>query len=274
MIARLYGSWLAVTSAAGSAFGSLLIAKPNSSELDQRHAEHHREGDAVAPHLDELLGQQRAEPAQRERRPHAMLSCEPAMNWMKTSSRLVSAGATVDARRRARPRPAPPRAPPRSRPTTCSDSAEGRDLVDAGRAAQAAGERLEAGPGDDEGVQARPRDHLGDGALGDQPAVGDVADAVAALGLVHVVGRDQHGDAVGGELVDLVPELAPRLRVDAGGRLVEQQELRLVHDAGGERQPLLPAAGELAGELLRGAMVRPRRGERVARPRARGSGRR
>ena len=81
-------------------------------------------------------------------------------------------------------------------------------------------------------------------------AVGDVDDAVAALGLVHVVGRDQHGQAAGGELVDLVPELAPRLGIDAGGRLVEEQELRLVHDAGGERQPLLPAAGQRAGELV------------------------
>ena len=70
-----------------------------------------------------------------------------------------------------------------------------------------------------------------------------------------------------GELVDLVPELAPRLRVDAGGRLVEQQQLRLVHHAGGQRQPLLPAAGERAGELV--AAVRRGRGARAPRRRAR-----
>ena len=51
--------------------------------------------------------------------------------------------------------------------------------------------------------------------------------------------------------VDLVPEVAARLGVDAGGRLVEQQQLRLVQQAGGKRQPLLPAAGKLAGELFR-----------------------
>ena len=73
---------------------------------------------------------------------------------------------------------------------------------------------------------------------------------MAALGLVHVVGGDEHGDAFGGELVDLVPELAPRLGIDAGGRLVEQQQLRLRQDAGAERQPLLPAARQLAGELV------------------------
>ena len=83
----------------------------------------------------------------------------------------------------------------------------------------------------------------------EQPAVGDIGDPVAALGLVHVVGADQDRDAAGGERVDLLPELAPRLRIDARGRLVEQQQLRLVEHAGGERQALLPAAGQLAREL-------------------------
>ena len=50
--------------------------------------------------------------------------------------------------------------------------------------------------------------------------------------------------------MDQVPELAAGLRVDARRRLVEQQQLRPVQDAGGERQPLLPAAGELPGELV------------------------
>ena len=31
-------------------------------ELHERHAQHHAEGDAVAPHLDELLDQQGNEP--------------------------------------------------------------------------------------------------------------------------------------------------------------------------------------------------------------------
>ena len=72
---------------------------------------------------------------------------------------------------------------------------------------------------------------------------------MAALGLVHVVGADEHGHAVGGEPVDLVPELAPGLGVDSGGGLVEQQQLGLVQDRGGQRQALLPAAGQAAGEL-------------------------
>ena len=96
----------------------------------------------------------------------------------------------------------------------------------------------------------RGRDHLLDGAVHQQFAIGDIGDLVAALGLVHVVGGDQHGEAVGGQRMDLVPEFAPRLGVDARGRLVEQQQLRARQRAGAERQPLLPAAGQIARELL------------------------
>ena len=45
-----------------------------------------------------------------------------------------------------------------------------------------------------------------------------------------------------GERMDFVPEVAPRLRVDAGGRLVEQQQLGLVQRRRGQREALLPAA--------------------------------
>src|SRR5438128_9903817 len=50
--------------------------------------------------------------------------------------------------------------------------------------------------------------------------------------------------------MNLVPELAPRLRIDARGRLVEQQELRIGQRAGAEREALLPAAREFARDLL------------------------
>ena len=85
-------------------------------------------------------------------------------------------------------------------------------------------------------------------------AVGDIGDLVTALGLVHVVGGDQHGEAIGRERMDLVPEIAPRLGIDAGGRLVQQQQLRIGQRAGAERQPLLPAAGQFAGELFLAAL--------------------
>ena len=50
--------------------------------------------------------------------------------------------------------------------------------------------------------------------------------------------------------VDLVPELAAAHRVDARGRLVEEEQRRLVDRRARERDALLPAAGERAGELL------------------------
>ncbi len=46
------------------------------------------------------------------------------------------------------------------------------------------------------GGEMRGRDHLLDRAVRQQHAIGDIGDLVAALGLVHVVGRDEHGEAL------------------------------------------------------------------------------
>ena len=53
--------------------------------------------------------------------------------------------------------------------------------------------------------------------------------------------------------MDLIPEVAPGFGIDTRRRLIEQQELGLVHDAGGKRQALLPAARQRAGELVAAA---------------------
>ena len=130
-------------------------------------------------------------------------------------------------------------------------AAEHRRGLDARRAAQPARGDVDARPGRLEGDQGRQsRDDLAARPCTTMRPFGEIDDARAALRLVHVVGRDQDGQAVARHVVDQVPELAPRLGVDAGGRLVEQQQLRLVQHAGGERQPLLPAAGQLPGELV------------------------
>jgi hypothetical protein len=86
---------------------------------------------------------------------------------------------------------------------------------------------------------------VGDGAEGDEPGHVDVAEAAAALGLVHVVGGDEEGDTLAGELEEEVPEGAAGDGVDAGGRLVEEDDLGGVDDGAGEGEALLPAAGEL-----------------------------
>ena len=212
-------------------------------QLHQRDAHHHREGEPVPAHLDELLGDH-GEQA-REREPavvHAKLSREPPIRWMNTSSSEGGISSQV--------RPGSPRQRPiaasSAAPIGAADvkrRAERRHHLDPRLPAQRPGHRVDPLPFGPPGDQVGLREHLIDGALGQQPPIGDVGDPVAALGLVHVVGADQHGHArFGGEPVDLVPELAPRLRVDACGRLVQQQQLGLVQDGRGQRQPLLPAA--------------------------------
>ncbi len=77
-------------------------------ELDDRDAEHHGEGDAVAPHLHEFLREHRAEADEKKAHHAAALACAAfdhlaartgfgapfaaPMKWMNTSSRLVRPG--------------------------------------------------------------------------------------------------------------------------------------------------------------------------------------
>src|SRR5437773_1336523 len=87
--------------------------------------------------------------------------------------------------------------------------------------------------------------------VGDEPALVDEAERVAQLRLVHVVGRHENRGALVGQPPDDRPERPPRDRIDARGGLVEEDELRAVHERAREREPLPVAAGQLAGELAR-----------------------
>ena len=74
------------------------------------------------------------------------------------------------------------------------------------------------------------------------------------IGLVEVVRRQQHGQpVVAGQRVDLGPQLAARLRVEAGRRLVEEQHGRPVHEAQRDVElalhPARPRAGQPVGGL-------------------------
>src|SRR5437879_13747946 len=65
------------------------------------------------------------------------------------------------------------------------------------------------------------------------------------LSLVHVVGREEHGDRLTSlELVDVAPDVAARLRVEADGRLVEEEDSRRVEEAAGDLEAPLHAARE------------------------------
>ena len=81
--------------------------------------------------------------------------------------------------------------------------------------------------------------------LGDDLAVVDERDPVAQLlGLFEVVRRQQDRRAPRVDPLDVVPQLEPQLDVDAGGRLVEDQQPRAVHQRPREDQPALHAARE------------------------------
>jgi hypothetical protein len=82
-------------------------------------------------------------------------------------------------------------------------------------------------------------------AFGDDLAVVHHHQPVAQLlGLVHVVGGQHQGHALVLEPVQPVPQHVPGLRVQSGGRLVQQQDLRVVDQRPGDRQPALHAAGQ------------------------------
>ena len=109
---------------------------------------------------------------------------------------------------------------------------------------------------------------LGCRPLGDQPALGHHEHPVADLvDHVHVVLDEQHGAALGLELVDVVEQALLERRVDAGHRLVEHDQLRVGHQRPGHLQQLALTAGEVAGELV--AHVVEAEALRAARRRAR-----
>ena len=65
------------------------------------------------------------------------------------------------------------------------------------------------------------------------------------LGLLHVVRRQQDGPAVGLEAADEVPQRPPGRGVEAGRRLVEEDELGVVHERQRDREPLPLAARQV-----------------------------
>ncbi len=88
----------------------------------------------------------------------------------------------------------------------------------------------------------------GGGVLDEDLAVVDDGDAVAELvGLFHVVGGEDDGDALLAEAADGVPHGDAGLGIEAGGGLVEEEDLGAVGDGAGDLDALGEAAGELGG---------------------------
>ncbi len=74
--------------------------------------------------------------------------------------------------------------------------------------------------------------------------------AVAALGFVEIGGGENNGQAIGGKVRERIPEFAARHGIDARGGLVEQQHARLRNQRAGQRQLLLHAAAQPAGQPM------------------------
>ena len=109
--------------------------------------------------------------------------------------------------------------------------------------------------GDEGGLQvlrAGLRQQRGGGAGGQHLACVHGHQPVEALGFVHVGGGDQHAHAGAGgaDAGDQVPELGAGQRIDAGGRLVQDEQVGVVDQGAAQAQLLLHAAGELARRAL------------------------
>src|SRR2546425_6926095 len=87
-------------------------------------------------------------------------------------------------------------------------------------------------------------------AISDELSVINIGDVAAALGLVHVMGGYEKGDAVTGKLEQKIPELAARDGVDSGRGLIEEKKLRLVQHGAAESEALLPAPRKLRGKAI------------------------
>ena len=82
-------------------------------------------------------------------------------------------------------------------------------------------------------------------AVHEDHAVGDLARES------HLVGHAHHGHAFLGEFDHHVEHLVDHLRVERGGRFVEEHRDRVHRERARDRHPLLLPAGELAGKFRR-----------------------
>ena len=73
-----------------------------------------------------------------------------------------------------------------------------------------------------------------------QGAVGQADD------FFHLAGREQDGNALAGQLIHQFIDFFLRADIDAAGRLIEQQQLRLEAEPFAEHDLLLIAAGKIA----------------------------
>ena len=101
--------------------------------------------------------------------------------------------------------------------------------------------------------KATAADLLGRCAGRDEPAVVEQSHGVGeVIGLLEVLRREQDRDALGEQLADDVPQLTTAARVEAGGRLVEEDDPRPADQGHGEVETALHAPGVRRGAAVGG----------------------
>src|SRR5262245_15866 len=98
------------------------------------------------------------------------------------------------------------------------------------------------------GVETAAREQLGVGALLDQPPTVEDQDRVGLQDRREAVGDHEAGPA-GHDPLEGGLDQRLRLRVEVGGRLVEDQDARVLENDPRQRDPLLLAAGEAVAAL-------------------------
>src|SRR6266516_4213717 len=119
-----------------------------------------------------------------------------------------------------------------------------------------------------EGAPAHLRRDFGRRSQGDEVPPAHHRQPRALFRLVHVMGGDEDRRPRPGQVVDRAPEPAAGGGIHARRGLVEKQQGRLVDQRARQREPLLPAPGELPGELAETVPQREQ-GDDLAEPRPR-----
>src|SRR5262249_9384436 len=106
---------------------------------------------------------------------------------------------------------------------------------------------------------AEPRLELCRRVVRDYVAFVDDGDARGeAICLLEVLRREHDGRAVVDELADHSPDLVPAVRIETGGRLVEEEARRAVDERGGEIDAAAhPARVRPHGPVCRGGKLEP-----------------
>ncbi len=93
--------------------------------------------------------------------------------------------------------------------------------------------------------------HVGHGVALDDAAAFDDGDVAAQiLGLLEVMRGQNDGRSLVVDIAQELPHRAANLDIDAGGRLIQYQQLRFVHQRSSDHEAPLHAAGERAGDRM------------------------